>query len=146
MDDVTALATKIAAMPRLGLALTKQAINNVEELQGKRQGMEAHLPGITLPTRTMTSSPAISWVASMPRPWRRPTSHRTVDAMDLVYTEQQQAFRAEVRDWLAANVPSERLPSFDTAEASKRIGSGSGPSRKAIGAWSRGRQTTAVGL
>jgi enoyl-CoA hydratase len=40
-DDVTALATKIAAMPRLGLALTKQAINNVEELQGKRQGMEA---------------------------------------------------------------------------------------------------------
>ena len=36
--------------------------------------------------------------------------------MDLVYTEQQQAFRAEVRDWLAANVPSERLPSFDTAE------------------------------
>ena len=41
MDDVTALATKIAAMPRLGLASTKQAINNVEELQGKRQGMEA---------------------------------------------------------------------------------------------------------
>ena len=41
MDDVSALATKIAAMPRLGLALTKQAINNVEELQGKRQGMEA---------------------------------------------------------------------------------------------------------
>ena len=40
-DDVTALATKIAGMPRLGLALTKQAINNVEELQGKRQGMEA---------------------------------------------------------------------------------------------------------
>jgi enoyl-CoA hydratase len=40
-DDVTALATKIAAMPRLGLALTKQAINNVEDLQGKRQGMEA---------------------------------------------------------------------------------------------------------
>ena len=41
IDDVTALATKISGMPRLGLALTKQAINNVEELQGKRQGMEA---------------------------------------------------------------------------------------------------------
>ena len=40
-DDVTALATEIAAVPRLGLALTKQAINNVEDLQGKRQGMEA---------------------------------------------------------------------------------------------------------
>ena len=66
--------------------------------------------------------------------------------MDLVYTEQQQAFRAEVRDWLAANVPSERLPSFDTAEGFKRIGSGSGPSRKATGAWSLGRQTTVVAV
>ena len=41
MTDVEALAMKIAAMPRLGLALTKQAINNVEELQGKRSAMEA---------------------------------------------------------------------------------------------------------
>ena len=41
MEDVEALAMKIAAMPRLGLALTKQAINNVEELQGKRSAMEA---------------------------------------------------------------------------------------------------------
>jgi len=41
MSDVEALAMKIAAMPRLGLALTKQAINNVEELQGKRSAMEA---------------------------------------------------------------------------------------------------------
>ncbi len=41
LADVAALATKVAAMPRLGLALTKQAINNVEDLQGKRQGMEA---------------------------------------------------------------------------------------------------------
>ncbi len=40
-SDVASLAEKIAAMPRLGLALTKQAINNVEELQGKRAGMEA---------------------------------------------------------------------------------------------------------
>ena len=41
MADVEALAMKIAAMPRLGLALTKQAINNVEDLQGKRSAMEA---------------------------------------------------------------------------------------------------------
>ena len=41
MADVEALAMKIAVMPRLGLALTKQAINNVEELQGKRSAMEA---------------------------------------------------------------------------------------------------------
>ncbi len=41
LDDVTALAEKIATMPRLGLALTKQAVNNVEDLQGKRNAMEA---------------------------------------------------------------------------------------------------------
>lgn len=35
------LANKIAGMPRLGLALTKQAINHAEDLQGKRSGMEA---------------------------------------------------------------------------------------------------------
>lgn len=34
--------------------------------------------------------------------------------MDLTYTPAQQAFRAEARTWLAANVPSEPLQSFDT--------------------------------
>ncbi|HQY71125.1 MAG TPA: acyl-CoA dehydrogenase [Pseudomonadales bacterium] len=36
--------------------------------------------------------------------------------MDLAYTEKQKAFRREVREWLAANVPPEPLASFDTAE------------------------------
>jgi hypothetical protein len=36
--------------------------------------------------------------------------------MDLAYTEQQNAFRAEVRAWLAANVPAKPLQSFDTEE------------------------------
>jgi len=40
-EDVQNLAEKIAKMPRMGLALTKQAINNVEDLQGKRTGMDA---------------------------------------------------------------------------------------------------------
>jgi alkylation response protein AidB-like acyl-CoA dehydrogenase len=35
--------------------------------------------------------------------------------VDLTFTPSQQAFRAEVREWLAANVP-EPLPSMDTAE------------------------------
>jgi acyl-CoA dehydrogenase len=35
--------------------------------------------------------------------------------MDLRYTPQQDAFRAEARAWLEANVPAEPLPSFDTA-------------------------------
>ena len=35
------IAAKLAKMPRLGLALTKQAINHVEDLQGKRTAMDA---------------------------------------------------------------------------------------------------------
>ena len=36
--------------------------------------------------------------------------------MDLNYTPEQQQFRATVRSWLEANVPSAPLPSFDTEE------------------------------
>ena len=36
--------------------------------------------------------------------------------MDLRYTPEQDAFRAEARAWLVGNVPSEPLRSFDTAE------------------------------
>ena len=36
--------------------------------------------------------------------------------MDLTYTPKQQAFRAEVRAWLAENVPTEPLLSYDTRE------------------------------
>ncbi len=39
--SVYATAAKIAKQPRLGLALTKQAVNHVEDLQGKRNAMEA---------------------------------------------------------------------------------------------------------
>ena len=34
-------ATKIAQQPRLALALTKQACNQIEDIQGKRIGMDA---------------------------------------------------------------------------------------------------------
>jgi alkylation response protein AidB-like acyl-CoA dehydrogenase len=37
-------------------------------------------------------------------------------SMDLTYTPAQQAFRAEARTWLTANVPSEPLQSFDTEQ------------------------------
>jgi alkylation response protein AidB-like acyl-CoA dehydrogenase len=36
--------------------------------------------------------------------------------MDLTYTPAQQAFRAQARTWLAANVPPEPLQSFDTEQ------------------------------
>ena len=38
---VTELAGKIAAMPRMGLALTKKAVNQAEDLQGMHAGMDA---------------------------------------------------------------------------------------------------------
>ena len=34
--------------------------------------------------------------------------------MDLTFTEEEKAFRAEARDWLEANVPRPALPSGDT--------------------------------
>lgn len=37
--------------------------------------------------------------------------------MDLTYTPEQQAFRAEVRAWLAAHVPAEPLEHFDATRA-----------------------------
>ena len=40
-ETTYAMAAKIGSMPRLGLALTKQALNHVEELQGKRAAMDA---------------------------------------------------------------------------------------------------------
>ncbi|MDP4918679.1 MAG: acyl-CoA dehydrogenase family protein, partial [Haliea sp.] len=36
--------------------------------------------------------------------------------MQLAFTEQQQAFRQEIREWLAANAPAEPLKTFDTEE------------------------------
>ena len=38
--ETYALAARVAQQPRMGLALTKQAINHVEDLQGKRTAME----------------------------------------------------------------------------------------------------------
>ncbi len=40
-EAVYGMAAKMAQMPRLGLTLTKQAVNHVEELQGKRTAMDA---------------------------------------------------------------------------------------------------------
>lgn len=39
--ETYALAARVAQQPRMGLALTKQAINHVEDLQGKRTAMDA---------------------------------------------------------------------------------------------------------
>ncbi|HVY95656.1 MAG TPA: enoyl-CoA hydratase [Solirubrobacterales bacterium] len=40
-EETTALADKIAQMPRFGLALTKMAVNQAEDLMGLRTGMDS---------------------------------------------------------------------------------------------------------
>ncbi|MEY4161114.1 MAG: hypothetical protein RLZZ136_1735 [Pseudomonadota bacterium] len=40
-DEAAAVAAKLAAQPRLGAWLTKQAVNHVEELRGKNSAMDA---------------------------------------------------------------------------------------------------------
>lgn len=40
-EETAAVAAKLAAQPRLGAWLTKQAVNHVEELRGKRAAMDA---------------------------------------------------------------------------------------------------------
>jgi enoyl-CoA hydratase len=40
-DEVTAMARKIAAMPRFGLALTKKAINQAEDAMGLQVGLDS---------------------------------------------------------------------------------------------------------
>jgi enoyl-CoA hydratase len=40
-EEVTAIATRIAAMPRLGLALTKKAVNQAEDAMGLQVGMDS---------------------------------------------------------------------------------------------------------
>lgn len=42
VEETQAVAAKLAAQPRLGAWLTKQAINHVEDLRGKRTAMDAH--------------------------------------------------------------------------------------------------------
>jgi enoyl-CoA hydratase len=39
-DETYAIARRIAQQPRLGLALTKQVLNRIEELQGLRAGID----------------------------------------------------------------------------------------------------------
>jgi enoyl-CoA hydratase len=40
-EETASVAAKLAAQPRLGAWLTKQAVNHVEELRGKRAAMDA---------------------------------------------------------------------------------------------------------
>ena len=70
-------AAKLAAQPRLGNWLTKQAVNHVEELRGKRSAMDAvfHMHHFAHAQNDLVS--AIRWAGSTANPeWQPPTRHR----------------------------------------------------------------------
>ena len=58
--------------------------------------------------------------------------------MDLTYTPKQQAFRAEVRSWLAANLPKAPLASYDTREGFEQHRNGSAACSRTACRWSCG--------
>ena len=58
--------------------------------------------------------------------------------MDLTYTPEQNAFRAEVRAWLEAHVPEGKLEHFDASREgfeAHRAWEATGLKKAAIGAW-----------
>lgn len=59
--EVTTIATEMAQRPRFGMALTKQAMNMVEELRGKRTAMDGvfHMHHLAHAHGTLTSGNAI---------------------------------------------------------------------------------------
>ncbi len=110
-----ALAGRIAQMPRFGLALTKKAVNQAEDLQGMRAGMDsvfglhhfAHAHNAEVGDDSLGGLDAKAMAAK---------NNGTGAGVNLDFTPDELAFRDEARAWLAANVPAEPLPSMDTAD------------------------------
>ena len=141
-----AMAERIAEMPRLGLALTKKAVNQAEDLQGMRAGMDsvfglhhvAHAHNAEVGGDSLGGLDAKSMAAA--QQVERPVRHEPG-----LHRARAGTFRAEARDWLAEHAPS-RLPSMDTAEgavAHRDWESEAG--RRAAGRWSPGRRSSAAG-
>ena len=94
--------------------LAKEALNGVED--GDLEDKYRWEQGFTLQaymTNDSTEARA-AFRREARRAFRCAGNRRGGTRMNLTYTPQQQAFRAEIREWLAAHVPRERLPSFDT--------------------------------
>ena len=115
-------------MPPFGLALAKRAVNQCEDLMGMRAGMDsvfglhhlAHAHNAEV-SRRLAGRPG------------RPRDAEGLRVSPIraapLRASGRRAFRAEVRDWLAAHVPAEPLPSVDTAEgfaAAPRVGARAG--------------------
>ena len=104
------IAAKIAEKSPAMVKLAKEALTGIED--GNLEDKYRWEQGFTLEAYTMGDSQESrdAFVA------KRDAKFTGLTNMDLAYTAQQQAFRAEMREWLAANVPEQPLQSFDTAE------------------------------
>ena len=81
--------------------------------------MDPNLTGCQIPVECGVGSDGPQGLR--PAPGARPTLAIPLmvcqirSAMDLTFSPEQEAFRAQARGWLAAHVPAEPLPSLDTA-------------------------------
>ena len=112
-----ALAGRIAEMPRFGLALTKKAVNQAEDLQGMRAGMDSvfGLHHFAHAHNAETSEDSLGGLDAKSMA-EKAQQNEQVAGVNLDFTPDELAFRDEARAWLAANVPAEPLPSMDTAD------------------------------
>ena len=114
-STVLALAGRIAEMPRFGLALTKKAVNQAEDLQGMRAGMDSvfGLHHFAHAHNAETSDDSLGGLDAKSMAEEEQGAGARVN---LDFTPDELAFRDEARAWLAANVPAETLPSMDTED------------------------------
>jgi hypothetical protein len=118
------IAAKIAAKSPAMIRLAKEALNGIEDgnLEDKYRWEQGFHPGGLHHPDSQEARRAFVQKRDA-REFAQPPRRRT--SMDLVFSDTpQQAFREEVRAWLAENVPAEPLASFDTAEGFASTASG----------------------
>ena len=136
-SETFAIAERIATMPRFGLALTKKAVNQAEDLMGHARRAWTRSSACTTSRTRTTPRSAPDSLGGHGRPVdERPASERSWTST----STSDAAFRDEVRDWLAATCPPTRCPRWTPPRASQRAPRVGAPARDgAAGRWCRGR-------
>ena len=143
------LAAKIASKSPKAMRLAKWSLNGIELLDPKQSYRFEQ--GFTFELYTSPDSQEARDAFVEKREARFTDTPRAQEreglraaAMDLRYTAEQQAFRAQARSWLEANVPKRsRSPPSTPARASRRTAPGRRSSRRGAGRWCRGPSNTA---
>ena len=142
-----ALAAKIAAKSPKAMRLAKWSLNGIELLDPKKSYRFEQ--GFTFELYTSPDSQEARDAFVEKREARfTDTGNKSGRAEGRshgspLHAEEQQAFRAQARDWLEANVPSSRSLPSTPARASRRTAPGRRSSRRGAGRWCRGRSSTA---